>query len=114
MYQFNPGNNGNFDGLPPTGGDQVTNFDTTSLGVTDPEGINFDSDSGHLYIVGQPETSLAQVTTTGSLVRMVDISAANALKPAGLAYAPGLEETPYVGRYMASKSIIFWHGASRT
>ncbi len=46
--------------------------------VTDPEGITFDTDNGHLYIVGRPNNLLAHVTTAGTLVRMLDISAANA------------------------------------
>ncbi|HXV59609.1 MAG TPA: hypothetical protein VEK15_02860, partial [Vicinamibacteria bacterium] len=53
VYKISPGANGVFDGVPDDGGDdQVVSFDTSSLGITDPEGIAFDSHYGHLYIVG--------------------------------------------------------------
>lgn len=89
IYKVSPGVNGVFDSLSPDGDDQVTNFDTGSLGVTDPEGIAFDSGNGYLYVVGNPPNLMLHVTTEGRLVRLVDISATNALKPAGLCYAPG-------------------------
>ena len=88
VYRVSPGINGVFDGVPPAGDDEVTSFDTESLGLLDPEGIAYDSDFGHLYIVGKPATLVFHVTTTGTLLRTIDIAAANALKPAGLAYAP--------------------------
>ena len=88
VYRVDPGPNGNFDGVPPAGDDQVTSFDTAGLGVTDPEGITFDTDNNLLYIVGKPTNLVVHVTRDGALVREIDISAANADKPAGLAYAP--------------------------
>ena len=39
VYDLDPGENGIFDGVPPAGDDQVTQFDTTILGLSDPEGI---------------------------------------------------------------------------
>jgi uncharacterized protein YjiK len=88
VYRVSPGSNGVFDGVSPAGDDQVTSFDTESLGLTDPEGIAFDSDFGHLYAVGKPDELVFHMTTTGTLLRTLDISAANPDKPAGLAYAP--------------------------
>jgi hypothetical protein len=88
VYRVSPGNNGVFDGVPPAGDDQVTSFDTAVHGLLDPEGIAYDSDSGHLYIAGEPVTLVFHMTTTGTLLRTVDISAANARRPAGLAFAP--------------------------
>ena len=89
VYRVSPGGNGVFDGVPPTGDDQVTSFDTETHDLVDPEGIAYDSDFGHLYIVGKPATTVFHVTTSGALLRTLDISAASARKPAGLAYAPG-------------------------
>ncbi len=88
VYRVSPGSNGRFDGVPPAGDDQVTSFDTEALGLLDPEGIAHDSDFGHLYIVGNPRTLVLHVTTTGVLLRAIDISAAQPDKPAGLTYAP--------------------------
>ncbi len=88
VYRVSPGINGVFDGVPPAGDDEVASFDTESLGLTDPEGIAYDADFGHLYIVGKPSTLVFHMTTTGTLLRTIDISAANPRKPAGLTYAP--------------------------
>ncbi|HSD49239.1 MAG TPA: hypothetical protein VLE71_05345, partial [Actinomycetota bacterium] len=44
VYRIAPGPNGLFDG----GDDVVTHFDTQGFGLTDPEGIAWDSDYGHL------------------------------------------------------------------
>ncbi|UJS17545.1 MAG: hypothetical protein L3J17_00405 [Candidatus Jettenia sp.] len=89
IHRVAPGDNGVFNGVPPTGDDRVTHFDTAILGVTDPEGIEFNPDNGHLYLIGKPPTVLAEITTSGTLRRVFDVSAANARKPAGLGLAPG-------------------------
>ena len=88
VFRVSPGANGIFDGVAPAGDDQATSFDTQQHGLLDPEGIAYDSDFGHLYVVGQPENLVFHLTTTGSLIRAIDISAASAIKPAGLDYAP--------------------------
>jgi hypothetical protein len=93
VYKVLPGNNGKFDGAPPTGDDVVTHFDTASLGVHDPEGIEFEAPD-RLYLVGKPATQMAHVYTAGPLVRRVDISQALALKPAGLTLIPGSSNAP--------------------
>ena len=87
VYTVDPGGNGIFDGVPPAGDDQVTSFDTTVLGVGDPEGIAYDSDFGHLYLAAT-KTSIVHVTTTGVLLRTIDVSVTNATRLSGLAYAP--------------------------
>ncbi|MCL7420197.1 MAG: Ig-like domain-containing protein [Methylobacter sp.] len=82
VYKVTPGPDGLFNGS----GETCTHFDTSSLGVTDPEGGEYDPDNpGHLYIVGKPKEELAYLTTSGTLVRTIGIGAANPVKPAGLA-----------------------------
>jgi hypothetical protein len=88
VYRITAGSNGVFDGVSPQGDDQVTSFDTQALGLLDPEGIAFDSDFGHLFVVGKPDNLVFHITTTGTVLRTIDISAANSRKPAGLEYAP--------------------------
>lgn len=105
IYRVDPGSNGIFDGVPPTGDDQVTNFDTATLGILDPEGIAYDTVNAHLYVVGEPSTSLAQITTGGVLVRMIDMTAAGALNPAGLAYAPGSTMPTDMNVYVAARGV---------
>ena len=89
VYEIAPGSNGIFNGAPPTGDDQVTHFDTTSLGLGDPEGIEFNHENGHLYILSDHAQAIAETETDGTLIRYIDISPLNTRSAAGLAYAPG-------------------------
>jgi hypothetical protein len=86
VHRIAPGPNGQIDG---GGDDVVSQFDTQSLGVVDPEGLAYDFDGGHLYVQGEPDDRIAHVTTDGTLLRWLDTSAATARAPAGLAYGPG-------------------------
>ncbi|HXV59508.1 MAG TPA: hypothetical protein VEK15_02355 [Vicinamibacteria bacterium] len=105
VYRVAPGANGIFDGVPPTGDDQVTSFDTAIFGVTDPEGIEYDLLNDALYVVGRPPTAVAHVTTGGTLLRIIDISAANARKPAGLALGPGSVDSLATSLYIADRGV---------
>jgi uncharacterized protein YjiK len=106
VYRVAPGANGKFDGVAASGGDdQVTHFDTSGLGVSDPEGIAYDAAAGQLLVVGKPATQVARVTTSGSLVEMIDISAANAKKPAGLAYAAGSADPGVASLWIVDRNV---------
>ncbi|MHC4499791.1 MAG: Ig-like domain-containing protein, partial [Planctomycetota bacterium] len=101
VYRVDPGGNGIFDGVD----DQVTSFDTAGLGLGDPEGIAFNPDNGNLYVVGSPSGTLFEITTDGALVQTIDISAANAVQPAGLAYAPNSQDPGQMSIYIAARGI---------
>jgi uncharacterized protein YjiK len=88
VYRLSPGANGVFDGVSPAGDDQATSFDTKVHGLTDPEGIAYDSDYGHLYVGGKPADVVFQYSTTGTLLGTIDVSVAQADKLAGLEYVP--------------------------
>ena len=87
VYHVTPGDNGVFDGIAPTGDDHVTHFDTTALNLYDPEGIEYNPDNGHLFIMGS-QYLIAETLTDGTILRYIDFSSTRANKPAGLAYAP--------------------------
>jgi len=106
VYEVSPGSNGIFDGVPPAGDDGVTSFDVSALGVLDPEGITFGTDNGFLYVVGRStKTTLSIMTTTGTLVQTMDISAANARTPSGLAYGPSSINPSVMNIYMTSRGV---------
>ena len=105
VFRVTPGSNGFFDGVPPLGDDVATSFDVGSDGFTDIEGIAFNSANGHLYVVGKPSTSLGEYTIDGTLVRTLDISAANPRKPAGLTFAPGSSDPSVMNIYIADRRI---------
>ena len=90
VYALSPGANGRFDGVPPGGDDTVTHFDTATLGVNDPEGVEYDPTTGRLYLLSTEATAdVVEVTTSGALERVIDISPASAFAPSGLAFVNG-------------------------
>ncbi|MEN8182342.1 MAG: hypothetical protein ABFS46_07385, partial [Myxococcota bacterium] len=88
FYEIQPGSNGIFDGVAPGGDDLVTSCDTTAMGVQDPEGIACDDSTGWLYLIGEPTTLVIQASQDCDVLATIDVSAANADKPSGLALAP--------------------------
>lgn len=94
VYDVSPGPNGVFDGVTAPGDDAVTHFDTAGLGITDPEGIVFSPDDGHLYLLGHTTHKIAETTIDGTLIRYIDISSANIVMAAGMAYAPASSGAP--------------------
>lgn len=88
IYKVTAGANGRFDGVSPEGDDVVTQFDTMEIGVKDPEGIGFDQQTGNLYIVGEPVDAVAEIKTDGTLVRVIDIQAAQSFVPSGIGVGP--------------------------
>ena len=105
IYRLLPGANGIFDGIAPAGDDQVSSFSTSVHGVTDPEGIAANTDTGTLYIVGKPATVVIEVTTAGTLLTTIDISEAHAKKPAGLAYAPSSINPSTMNLYIVERGV---------
>lgn len=101
VYIITPGPDGLFDGIDDT----IANFDTKALGVKDPEGIAYDVANDTLYLIGDPPTRVAEVTTDGSLLRYVDIAAANADKPAGLTFAPGSQDAGTMHLYIVDRNV---------
>ena len=105
IYRIEPGSNGIFDGVSPAGDDQVTSFDTSSLGLQDPEGVAYNPDNGNLYISGNSDTDLLEVTVDGVLVQTIDVSTANATQLSGLGYGPSSVD-PYARvLYIADRGV---------
>lgn len=105
VYRITPGANGRFDGVPPGGDDQFSQFDTLNRGLDDPEGAAFNNITGTLYVVGKPAGTLFEFTPGGSLVRTISISAAGARKPAGLAVAPSSVNPGELSIYIAARGV---------
>ncbi len=105
VFRVSPGANEIFDGVAPSGDDQVSHFDTESWGITDPEGIAHDPASGNLYVIGKHSIQLAEFDTSGVLVRLFDISTAGAVQPAGLAYGPGSQNPSQMSIYIVDRGV---------
>jgi hypothetical protein len=90
IYRFKPGPNGVFDGVAPAGDDEISRFDTRSLGQPTPEGLEYAPDRKSLLVVSNDRrANLLEVSADGRPIRVIDLSFLNALAPAGLAYGPG-------------------------
>jgi hypothetical protein len=104
VYRIAPGANGVFDGVPPAGDDVLTQFDVSTI-VTDPECLTVDTDNGHLYIAGRPDTIVQEITTSGTLLQTIDIAAANPNKTAGIGYGPGSTDSAARRLYVVQRGV---------
>ena len=105
VYTIDPGTNGIFDGVAPAGDDEVSSFNTSSLGVVDPEGIAFDNTTGHLYVIGEPENQVLHVSTSGQFVRSVTLDSPLLRKPAGLSIGPSSLNNGAESLYVVDRGI---------
>ncbi|MBD2199690.1 MULTISPECIES: PKD domain-containing protein [Calothrix] len=101
IYRVNPGADGKFG----TTDDVYSSFDTAIMGLTDVEGIAYNSANGHLYALGNPDNLLFEMTVGGTLVQTIDISAANPLNPAGLVFAPGSKTPSATNLYIVARGV---------
>ncbi len=76
-------------------GTLVNHFDVLAYGVVDPELVEFNPDTGTLYVMSSDNTSPVVVETTigGALLQTIDISSGNARVAAGLAYGPASDNS---------------------
>ncbi len=105
VYHLLPGANGRFDGVAPEGDDVLSQFDTRRLGIIDPEGIYRDPATGNLILTSVDPDNLYEVTTSGSLVRTFDVSAAKAIKLAGVVMAPSSTAAGVTNFYLVDRAV---------
>jgi uncharacterized protein YjiK len=104
VYVVSRGRNRVFDGVPPIGDDRVKHFDTAVLDQPDPEDIEFNADSGTLFIVSnEGDSSIVETTLSGGLLTVIDLSALDIRSPAGLAYGPGSADPSVNDLYIADR-----------
>ncbi len=105
VYHLLPGSNGKFDGVPPDGDDVLKQFDTRALGIIDPEGIYRDPVSGNLFITSKDPSKVWEVSTAGSLLTIYDVSAAKAVKLAGVTLAPSSTSASSTSVYLVDRVV---------
>ncbi|MEI2302411.1 RTX toxin [Ensifer sp. MJa1] len=104
IYTINPGANGRFDGVASSGGDDVvTSFSIGSLSNGDPC-VEYDPVHDLLYVV-KSRTQVVMMSTTGTQLGTLDISAANARKVAGLALAPSSDDGNQMSLYIVDRGV---------
>jgi len=89
-----------------TGG-LVSHFDVGVFGVEDPESVEFNPDSGTLFVMSSNRTSpiIVETTINGALIQTINISAPNAKQAAGLAYAPASSGAGAKRFYIVDRAI---------
>jgi uncharacterized protein YjiK len=88
-------------------GSLVSQFDVQIHGVVDPESVEFNPDSGTLFVMSSKTQTrvIIETTTGGALLQTIDISAANSNKAAGLAYAPASNGSGAKRFYIVDRGI---------
>jgi hypothetical protein len=88
-------------------GSPVGHFDVAAFGVEDPESVEFNADSGTLFVMSSNRSSplIVETTVTGALLQTIDISAPNARQAAGLAYAPASNGSGSKRFYIVDRGI---------
>ncbi len=66
----------------------IAQWDSRLLGVRDPEGIDFDPASGHLFISDRRNRLVAEATTGGTLVALYDLSSSPLMFASSITLAP--------------------------
>jgi len=109
VYEIDPGVNCQFDGVPPSGDDTVTHFDTSILDLQDPNGLDFNPQTGTLSILSRPNTGgnahVIETTTTGTVLRVIEASSVNVVRPDGLRLAPGSLNSTVTNLYVVDRGI---------
>jgi uncharacterized protein YjiK len=106
IFELSPGSNGVFDGVPPDGDDVVAGqFDTASLNVNDPEGVEHNADDDTLFILDQDTKTIAHTSRSGVLIRTIDLDFLDMRNPAGITYAPGSSDPSVKNLYLADRGV---------
>jgi hypothetical protein len=101
VWKIAPGTNGIVDGI----GDDVTGFDTLSLGIRDPEGIGFHPDTGNLWIASRRENEgIFEVTQAGVPVSQTSYGF-DVENPGGLEIAPSSADINELSIWLVARGI---------
>ena len=89
-----------------TAGALVNHFDVAVYGVSDNESVEYNPDSGTLFVLSNVGNQIiVETTTSGALVGTYNFAAAGATAPAGLAYAPASNGSGVKRFYIADRRV---------
>lgn len=105
VYIVSPGKDGLFNGVSPSGDDQVSSFNTSAY-LTDPEGIEYNPYAGTINLVGNTGAqAIVELSFTGDFVNAFDLSTLGSIPRSGLAYAPASDGSGKYHFYMVSRGV---------
>ena len=94
------------DGRLGTNDDKLErHFDVEVHGMRDPEGIDYNDDSGTLILVSRREDFAIEVTISGDLVQTIDFTSANIMNPAGVTHAPRSNNANLRSLYIVDRAV---------
>jgi hypothetical protein len=108
IYRVLPGPDGRFAGSGKQQDNVVTHWDTARIGQPVPEGVAYDPVSGHLFIVSNVlHSDIAETTTDGVLVGIIEGSGLGIRSPSGIAFAPasGIDGGTGTHLYVADRGV---------
>ena len=106
VWIVSPGPNGFFNGAGSSGDDVVLgHFDTASIGLRDPEGIDYHPSRGTLFIVSRGDSRLVETTLTGQVVRVFDLGFFNPDEPAGIGIGPASNNSSVMNIYLVARGL---------
>ena len=90
-----------------TSGGPTGQFDVQAHGVADPESVEFNPVSGTLFVLSNRQSGpvIVETTTTGVLLRTIDVAATGANKPTGLTYAPASNGSGAMRFYILDRGV---------
>ena len=103
IWTFAPGN----DGMVGTGDDPApTSFDVAALGQSDPEGIEYDTATGHLWVVSRNDNpELLEVTVGGAVVNRFNLAFLNTRSLSGVAMGPASDGSGTRHLYITDRGV---------
>jgi len=103
VWTFAPGN----DGVVGTGDDPgPTSFDVGALGQRDPEGIEYDTATGHLWVVSRNDNpELLEVTVGGAVVHRFNMGFLNSDALSGVAIGPASDGSGTPHLYISDRGL---------
>ena len=103
IWTFDPGT----DGIVGTGDDPApTSFDVGLLGQRDPEGIEYDTATGHLWAVSRNDNpELLEVTTAGAVVHRFNMGFLGSDALSGVAIAPASDGSGTPHLYISDRGL---------
>jgi len=105
VHRVSAGQNGLFDGVPPTGDDVATEFDVQRYGAEDPEGIGYDPARGTLMVVDSTSDSVYELNRELMLIDRINIAASNQVFAAGITVAPATDDPARYDLYIVDRGV---------
>jgi hypothetical protein len=104
VYRISLGTNGVIGGGDDT---YLGSFDTNAAGVRDPEGIEFNSDTGTVFVSSAvlSDEFVVEYTQTGTMLVKHDLDVVGREPRSGLAFAPASDGSGEVHLYIASRGV---------